>query len=124
MAKNPTGGDTRSSAAPTTAPETGTTGSTDDTADAAGVTLAAGAVPHRPDVVRLVDADGKDVDLGSVYDDQGAATIVTITGRVYEEFTYPGTSTTGKRLLYHPGQMVPRAELEERTARLSASRAG
>lgn len=117
--------DERSAAAPTAPPDAGGQATAADTAEAAvDATLSAGAVPHRPDVVRLVDASGNDVDLGKSYDDKGAATIVTITQRVFEEFTYPGTTTTGRRLLYHPGQQVRRSELEERTARLAARSEG
>ncbi len=92
-----------------TDPEHGYNASTTDQvyAEAGGRTVSG------EDFVGLVDGDDNAVSEGDLFDDDPAFTFVTVKGRVYEQFYYPNTHEKAKRLLFVPGQRVPRAQAEK-----------
>lgn len=108
-------------AATQTEPEAGQTMSSTDQvyAETGGRTIAG------EDHVSLVDGDGNTVDVGSLFDGgDGSKGSVTVTKRVYEEFTYPNTTETARRLLFTEGQRVPRAQADRVKAAVSAPKPG
>lgn len=100
-----------------TEPEQGyNVSSTDNVyAEAGGRTIAG------EDHLGLVDQDDNDVSEGDLFDDDASKTYVTVKGRVYEQFYYANTHEKAKRLLFVPGQRVPRAQAERIKAALQAA---
>lgn len=74
------------------------------------------------DTAEYLDGDGKSLDLTKIADD-GAATVVTVDRDVYERFPAPGAPNRMiNRLLFHKGQVVPKAALAERQRVASGSK--
>lgn len=74
----------------------------------------------------LVDDEGKTIDFESALDTgDGTQTYVTVTKRINEKFTTPGSVRTQTRLLYPAGARLTREQAEEMKAavkRASASK--
>jgi hypothetical protein len=88
-----------------TEPEQGHASSSTDQvyAAAAGQTIA--GENHK----RLVDQRGNTLSADDLFTDPGGLhTYLVVKVRVFEEFTYPNTKRTSRRLLYVPGAKVPR----------------
>ena len=66
----------------------------------------------------FVDSDGNAVEYDDIFEDDGK-TFVTTKVRVYEVFTFPNTTTEGKRLAYAQGRKVPRGEAENVRKRIT-----
>jgi hypothetical protein len=82
--------------------------STNPVAANSGLRSVAGA-DHR----RLCDAEGNDLTLEDlfVFPEQGSpSTLATVKQRVFEEFTYPGTTTRTQHLMYPEGALIPVGE--------------
>lgn len=75
-------------------------------AEAGGTTVAG------EDHKGLTDADGNEVSTDDLFEDNPSQTFVTAKMRVYEEFVYPNTTETARRLLFVKGQRIPRAQAE------------
>jgi hypothetical protein len=71
------------------------------------------------DHVDYVDEDGKSVNPDSIFNQpEGPQTFVTAQQRVYERFTYPGSTRQTTRLAYAPGQRISIADAEHLKATL------
>lgn len=83
------------------------TSSTDQAyAESAGRTIAG------ENHLRLLDDSGNELGADDLFDEDPGLTYVTAKARIFEEFTYPNTHTPAARLMFVPGQRVPRFQAE------------